>query len=86
MRFEYQLCSISEQKNHQNRVLEASCWRLEPSGKRLEASWSRLGSSWLRLEASWKRLNASWSVLETLQEAPERETMNFQWFSDFLWG
>ena len=37
-----------------------------------------------RLEASWKRLNASWHVLETLQEAPERESMNLQWFRGVL--
>ena len=67
------------------RRLGASCGRLEPSWRRLEASWSRLGASWGRLGASWKRLKASWSVLGTLQEAPERETMNFHWFWEILW-
>ena len=50
----------------------------------LGPSCGRLGPSWGRLGASWKRLNASWHVLETLQEAPERESMNFQWFQEVL--
>ena len=65
--------------------LGASFGRLEPSWRRLEASWSRLGASWGRLGASWKRLKASWSVLGTLQEAPEREILIFQWFWQ-VWG
>ena len=68
------------------RRLGASCGRLEPSWRRLEASWSRPGASWGRLGASWKRLKASWSVLDTLQAAPERETMNLQWFWQVLGG
>ena len=53
---------------------------------RLVGVLSHLGGVLRRLGAVLGRLGVVLGRLGSVLQAPERETMNFQWFSDFLWG
>ena len=53
---------------------------------RLVGVLSQHGGVLRRLGAVLGRLGVVLGRLGSVLQAPERETMNFQWFSDFLWG